>query len=263
MTKKHLGRLSPEVVEKLKQQSESTDLESNTDTPLVEKIKGLIEKNASHEHVPNESDQEAQEYLKNLSLSSVPIMREINLGLASTQNTASIFQMQNPSQLELDTVPRVFNSTNFEDSEKQRMKRLNQQSVKLSKFAQQERERIKQIDTDRHDQLISAVERIGNKQQLAYENTQLKAELEKLKDDNSKLLNENKKLRKNQNIESTRAKNNLLDIIYVLADMANLPIDNPFKSYGVMQAHADTNNLKIPSKDTVSKWLEDSKNKNK
>ena len=190
-------------------------------------------------------------------------MREINLGLASTQNTASIFQMQNPSQLELDTVPRVFNSTNFEDSEKQRMKRLNQQSVKLSKFAQQERERIKQIDTDRHDQLISAVERIGNKQQLAYENTQLKAELEKLKDDNSKLLNENKKLRKNQNIESTRAKNNLLDIIYVLADMANLTIDNPFKSYGVMQAHADTNNLKIPSKDTVSKWLEDSKNKNK
>jgi hypothetical protein len=57
------------------------------------------------------------------------------------------------------------------------------------------------------------------------------------------------------NIENSRERNNVSDIIAILSDLAGIDINEPYKAYEVMQNHADINKLKIPSKDTVAKWL--------
>lgn len=59
---------------------------------------------------------------------------------------------------------------------------------------------------------------------------------------------------------STRERNNGLKIIAILVKMLDLPIDQPFVAFNMLEAYAIQNNLEIPSKDTVVKWLRDSNN---
>lgn len=238
MAVKHLGILTLDKVKKLTQ-SENNDkeslvtkkIESSTET-LKDRVLALI-------------DQE-------------------QLGVATINQTASKYaylatQAANSTN---GMIQPCFDNSTFNQIEQQRMQKMNIRSAKFSESFHKERERKEKIEKDRHNQLVAALERSNSQQLLVNENTQLKAEIEKLKQENSKLLKENNKYKNQGSTESTRAKNNLLDIIYVLVNMAELPIDNPFKAYGVMQLHADRKQLKIPSKDTVSKWLEDANNKN-
>ncbi len=240
MTVKHLGKLTLDLVEKISQsernnqeQTKSGEDEAFNNT-LKDKFLALIDQGPAFGSVMNDTPDKYSEYM-------------------SLATKAAI-----ATQIE----PLYLDHSSFELIEQQRMKKMDTISKKLSKSFDQARERKERIEKERNDQLVSALERSNSQQFLANENAQLKIEIEKLKQENSKLLKENNKFKKQGSIESTRAKNNVLDIIYVLVDMAELPIDNPFKAYGVMQLHADRKKLKIPSKDTVSKWLEDANNKN-
>lgn len=243
MAVKHLGKLtldlvkeiSPSNSDNLKQGlAEDAEIEMSN-SELKEKFLVLIDQEKLHKQTINQVDLSYSKYAE--------------LAEKAAISTVGFIQPH-------------FDNSSFELIEQQRMKKMDTISKKLSKSFDQARERKERIEKERNDQLVSALERSNSQQFLANENAQLKIEIEKLKQENSKLLKENNKFKKQGSIESTRAKNNVLDIIYVLVDMAELPIDNPFKAYGVMQLHADRKKLKIPSKDTVSKWLEDANNKN-
>lgn len=71
----------------------------------------------------------------------------------------------------------------------------------------------------------------------------------------------NEKAKKNENL-STRERNNALKIIAALARMANLPQDQPFVAFNMLEAFATQNDLEIPSKDTVARWLKDANSEN-
>ncbi|MHA3081000.1 hypothetical protein [Acinetobacter sp. ANC 5502] len=235
MAVKNFGKLTLDLVEEISQSEKSnqeqtvTEEMDSSNSTLKSRFMDLINKEQSHK---SNFSQNATESMEAMTLAKKAVI--------STHIQPSHFN--------------YFDHNHYDQIEKQQ--------EKISQAFQQEHERKEKLEQNRHDQLVSALERSNNQQALADENTQLKAEIEKLKQENSKLLKENKKIKNQGNIESTRAKNNLLDIIYVLVDMAELPIDNPFKAYSVMQLHADGKKLKIPSKDTVSKWLEDANNKN-
>lgn len=156
----------------------------------------------------------------------------------------------------------VFIDKSFEQVERQRMEKMSRTSAKISEGFKKEQERKDKFKQDQTDQIVSAIVNSNNQQVLVNENAQLKAEIEKLKQENDKLLKDNKKLKKQGSIESTRAKNNVLDIIYVLVDMAKLPIDTPYKAYAVMQKHAETKDFSLPSKDIVGDWLKEANDKN-
>lgn len=136
----------------------------------------------------------------------------------------------------------------FEQAERQRMEKMNEQSKKFSIAMQEERERKEKLEKDRHDQLVSALERSNNQQTLADENAQLKAEIEKLKLENKQL----KKIKENL---GTKESDNVLKIVTILADMAGLPKLNPSTAFNMMEAHAANKGLEIPSSNTVTKWL--------
>ncbi|NDX20001.1 hypothetical protein [Acinetobacter baumannii] len=71
----------------------------------------------------------------------------------------------------------------------------------------------------------------------------------------------NGKAHKNESI-NTRERNNALKIIAALARMANLPQDQPFVAFNMLEAFATQNDLEIPSKDTVARWLKDANSEN-
>ncbi|MFW1858571.1 hypothetical protein [Acinetobacter defluvii] len=150
----------------------------------------------------------------------------------------------------------------FEQADRQLMEKTSRTSAKISEEFKKEQERKNKFKQDQTNQIVSAIVNSNNQQVLVNENTQLKAEIEKLKQENDKLLKDNKKLKKLGSIESTRAKNNVLDIIYVLVDMAKLPIDTPYKAYAVMQKHAETKDFSLSSKDIVADWLKEANDKN-
>ncbi|ENU80324.1 hypothetical protein F975_02080 [Acinetobacter sp. ANC 3789] len=235
MAVKNLGKLTLDLVEGISQSEKSnqeqtvTEEMDSSNSTLKNRFMDVINKEQSHK---SNFSQNATESMEAMTLAKKAV------------------------------IPTHIQPSHFNYFDHNHYDQIEKQQKKISQAFQQEHERKEKLEQNRHDQLVSALERSNNQQALADENTQLKAEIEKLKQENSKLLKENKKIKNQGNIESTRAKNNLLDIIYVLVDMAELPIDNPFKAYGVMQLHADGKKLKIPSKDTVSKWLEDANNKN-
>lgn len=240
MAVKHMGKLTLDLVKKISP-SNGDNLEQ-----------GIAE------------DAEIEMSNSELKEKFLALIDQDQLGVKTLNQTA-------PKHLDLATQAAIstngmiqpyFDNSTFHEIEQQRMQEISKRSAKISESFHKERERKEKIEKDRHDQLVAALERSNSQQFLANENSQLKAEIEKLKQENCRLLKENNKYKNQCSVESTRAKNNLLDIIYVLVDMAELPIDNPFKAYGVMQLHADRKQLKIPSKDTVSKWLEDANNKN-
>lgn len=93
-------------------------------------------------------------------------------------------------------------SEQFEESERNRINRMNEQSKKFSTAMQKERERKEKLEQDRHAQLVSVLERSNNQQALANENTQLKAEIEKLQQEKNYLESELSKLKTGIEINS-------------------------------------------------------------
>ncbi|ENV06148.1 hypothetical protein F967_01118 [Acinetobacter sp. CIP 102637] len=64
-----------------------------------------------------------------------------------------------------------------------------------------------------------------------------------------------------QEIPNTRTRGTVLKIIAILADMADLP-DEPYTAFNMMEAHADSKGLKIPSKTPVTDWLTKARDSN-
>lgn len=64
-----------------------------------------------------------------------------------------------------------------------------------------------------------------------------------------------------QEIPNTRTRGTVLKIIAILADMADLP-DEPYTAFNMMEAHADSKGLKIPSKTPVADWLTKARDSN-
>lgn len=64
-----------------------------------------------------------------------------------------------------------------------------------------------------------------------------------------------------QEIPNTRRRGTVLKIIAILADMADLP-DEPYTAFNMMEAHADSKGLKIPSKTPVADWLTKARDSN-
>ena len=64
-----------------------------------------------------------------------------------------------------------------------------------------------------------------------------------------------------QEISNTRTRGTVLNIIAILADMADLP-DEPYTAFNMMEAHADSKGLKIPSKTPVADWLTKARDSN-
>tara|TARA_R110000822_G_scaffold66105_4_gene161556 strand:- start:14261 stop:14899 length:639 start_codon:yes stop_codon:yes gene_type:complete len=53
----------------------------------------------------------------------------------------------------------------------------------------------------------------------------------------------------------TRERNSIAQIIAALAGMAKIDLEKPFIAYDAMRLSAELGGLKLPSKDTVGKWL--------
>lgn len=68
-------------------------------------------------------------------------------------------------------------------------------------------------------------------------------------------------LKPEQEIPNTRTRGTVLKIIAILADMADLP-DEPYTAFNMMEAHADSKGLKIPSKTPVADWLTKARDSN-
>ncbi len=64
-----------------------------------------------------------------------------------------------------------------------------------------------------------------------------------------------------QEIPNSRKRNNILKIISILSQMADLPHE-PFTAFNVLEAFAIQNNKEIPSKHTVADWLKKARDSN-
>lgn len=64
-----------------------------------------------------------------------------------------------------------------------------------------------------------------------------------------------------QEIPNARQRNNVLKIISILSEMADLPPE-PFTAFNMMDAHATQNGKEIPSKHTIADWLKRAKDSN-
>lgn len=102
--------------------------------------------------------------------------------------------------------------------------------------------------------------------QLLKENEQLKAELAQAQEcikhfkanQQSTDLNDANELTPEQEILHTRKRNNVLKIIAVLADMASLPCE-PFTAFNMIEAHATSKQMEIPSQNVVAEWIQKSR----
>lgn len=145
--------------------------------------------------------------------------------------------------------PKIQPSLSLSEMDRDSFKKTNATMDRLSREIDIKNAQKEKLEQDRHSQLIAALGKNSSNQTMQDEIKTLKAEIQELKKENSKL--------QKQLNENPRERNNVLKIIAILADMANLKIDTPFKSFDAMQAHADRSNLKIPSKDTVAKWFKE------
>ncbi|MEG2637534.1 MAG: hypothetical protein RSA09_13615, partial [Acinetobacter sp.] len=64
-----------------------------------------------------------------------------------------------------------------------------------------------------------------------------------------------------QEIPNSRKRNNVLKILSILSQMADLPPE-PFTAFNVLEAFAIQNNKDIPSKHTVADWLKRARDSN-
>ncbi|WP_278492015.1 hypothetical protein [Acinetobacter gyllenbergii] len=101
-----------------------------------------------------------------------------------------------------------------------------------------------------------------NLEKISKDNKNLKDELEKANVRIKNLeLKMNNELKPEQEIPITRTRNNVLKIIAILADMADLS-DQPYTAFSMMEAHARLKNLDIPSKTPVAEWLRQARDSN-
>lgn len=109
-------------------------------------------------------------------------------------------------------------------------------------------------------------------EKLEQENKRLKIELsEKVSLDSAIVSNQDQAaeetkenysdLTPEQEIPNARQRNNVLKIISILSEMADLPPE-PFTAFNMMDAHATQNGKEIPSKHTIADWLKRAKDSN-
>ncbi|CAM4357034.1 hypothetical protein [Acinetobacter pragensis] len=228
MTVKHLGKLTLDLVEKISQSEKNNQEQTKSgvneafNNTLKDKFLALIDQAPEFGSVMNDTSDKYSEYM-------------------SLATKAAIATQIEPLHLD---------HSSFKEIEQQRMQEINKRSAKISESFHREHERKEKLEQDRHDQLVSALERSNNQQALIDENAQLKAEIEKLK-------LENKQLKKIKGNLGTKESDNVIKIVTILADMAGLPKVNPSIAFNMMEAHAANNGLEIPSSNTVTKWLKE------
>lgn len=226
MTVKHLGKLTLDLAEKISQSEknnqEQTKIGVNEafNNTLKDKFLTLIDREPAFGPVMN--DTKYSEYM------------------------SSVTQAAIATQIE----PLYLDYSTFEEIEQQKMEKMNKTLKDSAKAFEKERDRKEKLEQDRHDQLVSALERSNSQQALIDENAQLKAEIEKLK-------LENKQLKKIKGNLGTKESDSVIKIVTILADMAGLPKVNPSIAFNMMEAHAANNGLEIPSSNTVTKWLKE------
>lgn len=98
-----------------------------------------------------------------------------------------------------------------------------------------------------------------DKSQLEIE--KLNALLESYPQSNDELVKKLDSFTPEQEIPNSRKRNNILKIISILSQMADLPHE-PFTAFNVLEAFAIQNNKDIPSKHTVADWLKKARDSN-
>lgn len=170
MAVKHLGKLTLDLVKEISQ-SENNDKESIVTKEIKPSSETLKDKFLALIDQGNGDDQ------------------------ANYSQHAESIALAHQVAISKSILQPLSDHSSFDQVEQQRMEKMSRTSAKISKAFKQEHERKEKLEKDRHDQLVSALERSNNQQALADENAQLKAEIEKLLKEKNCLESELSKLK--------------------------------------------------------------------
>ncbi|HRB84373.1 MAG TPA: hypothetical protein PLW46_08720 [Acinetobacter johnsonii] len=120
---------------------------------------------------------------------------------------------------------------------------------------------LKQLESELEQEKLQSSLLILDNQSSLSETNQLKARITELEAAQPKPIDSDVQLSPEQEIPNSRQRNNILRIISILSQMADLPPE-PFSAFNVLEAYADQNNKEIPSKHTVADWLKKARDSN-
>lgn len=139
----------------------------------------------------------------------------------------------------------------------------NAEILRLSQIITEKDIEIKKLKQDIEKEQSTSFDSWLDQVKAEKEANELQERIKKLEEDQAaEEIKENySDLTPEQEIPNARQRNNVLKIISILSEMADLPPE-PFTAFNMMDAHATQNGKEIPSKHTIADWLKRAKDSN-